>query len=403
MENQQEISPVSPSSSVSSHESSADTVSSVGSEIPDVNEPQMGDNAAMLLWRATVHPLNNIGSPINAEWDYPGDLPNTADQNRSSIRQPVNRVMILEYDGGGIGYWTPGEAVENVFVPSFPEDSGQSNHPDIPDIPQQYEVVHSTSMPLRRGYNSQYAPPQYYPMDSASILVDEALDEITRDLYGKGKKYIRSYVDRYFVTPTISDKFNAEADKEVRNMIVDIFIRANLETHDKVEDFVEDEWNEHIRDAELFSFIFFDENQYKDDAGGVKLFNTKGKSLRPANKAELRRGVAAGSQYTPRFNPPPSPNSRKNIRKRSQRRRDKKIIKEHRSYLESIKDNPDLMYGNDEVDRAHNDKMNKLHQELRQKVNDRLKKQMYGRGCRATRRRKYKRTTRKFCGKKQIK
>jgi hypothetical protein len=420
MENEQEISsPVSPGSSVSSpsgssvsspsgssvssHESSADTVSSVGSEIPDVNEPQMGDGPEMLLWRATVNPLNNIGSPINAEWDYSDGIPNTAEQNRSSIRQAVVREMVLTYPDGGEGYWIPGEAVETVYFPFFPEDSGQEWHGNIPGPDYDYyEVEHSTNIPIdSRRYNSQYAPPQYYPMDSASILVDDVLYEITRDLYGKSKKYIRNYVDRYFVTPTISYKFTAKADKAARNIIVSIFILANrVKTHDEVEVFVEEEWAQHIRDKKLFSFIFFDENQYKDDAGGVKFFNKKGKSLRPANKDELRRGIAAGSQYTPRFNPSPSPNSRKNIRRRTQRRRDKKIIKERRSYLESIKDNPDLMYGNDEVDRAHNDKMNKLHQELRQKVNE---KQMHGRGCRATRRRKYKRTTRKFCGKKQIK
>ena len=394
MENQQRISPVSPSlrgRSAPTPRSSSGS-SSGSSEIPDVNEPQMGDNAVMLLWRATVHPSGNIGSPINAEWEYPGDLPNTGNQNRSSIRQAVDRYMVIEYMNEGVGYWTPGERFENVF---FPNNSGVYSN-----IPHAY-VEHSTSIPLGTGYNSQYAPPQYYPrqfMSRAPELIEEVLHEITHNLYGKGKKYIRNYVNRYFVTPTISDNFTAEADKDARNTIVDIFIRANREIPNYVEAFVEDEWDNHIRDEELFNNIIFDENYYNDDLN-VKLFNKKGKSLRPANKAELRRGVAAGSQYTPRFNPNPT-----NIRNRTQKR-NKKLIKKHRSYLESIKDNPNLMYGDDETDRVHNDKMNKLHQELRQKVNDRTKKlnddrddklarqrELYGHfgGRRATRRRKFR-------------
>jgi hypothetical protein len=362
----------------------------------------------MSLWRATVDPLRNMGEPISAEWEYPGDIPNTAYQNRSSIRQPVDRYMLLEYDGGGWGYWTPGEAVESVYYPSFPEGSNQSWHPDIPDASQPFEVYHSTSIPLGTGYNSQYIPPIYYDMDSASVLVDEVLHDITQHLYGKGKRYIKRFVKRYFVTPTISDEFTAEAAKTGRYIIATIFFRANSEPHDQVEVFVEDEWARLIRNDETFSFIFFNDGLYEDDRG-VKLFNKHGKSLKPANKAELRRGVADGTQYTPRFNPSPTSPSRKNIRKRTQRKRDKKLIKEQRALLESIKDNPDLMYGDDESDRLHLDKMKRLGEELKEKVNDKtekseLIKRMYGHfgGLRATRRRIYKRTTRKFRGKKQI-
>jgi hypothetical protein len=67
------------------------------------------------------------------------------------------------------------------------------------------------------------------------------------------------------------------------------------------------------------------------------------------------------------------------------------------------------MYGDDESDRLHLDKMKRLGEELKEKVNDKtekseLIKRMYGHfgGLRATRRRIYKRTTRKFRGKKQI-
>ena len=309
-----------------------------------INEPQMGDGPEMLLWRATVDPLRNIGAPIGAEWAYLGDLPNTADENRSSIRQAVARMMVLEYPGGGEGYWTPGKAVENVFFPYFPQESGQSWHREIPGPKnQQFVVYHSTSMPLGKRYNSQYIPPQNYPMDRASELVVEVLHHVTRDLYGKGKKYIRSYVNRYFVTPTISDEFTAEADKDARNMIVDIFLRANRERHDEVESFVEDEWEQHIRDEELFSFIFFDENFLKDNLD-VKMYNKKGKPLRPANKAEARREPFVDIQFSPRFNPSLSPRSRKVRRRRTQRRRDKKIMKEYQALLESSKDNPSAVY-----------------------------------------------------------
>jgi len=385
----------------------------------------------MSLWRATVDRLRNIGEPISAEWEYPGDIPNTADQNRNSIRQPVDRYMLLEYPEGGLGYWTPGTAVETVYYPSFPEGSGQTWHPDIPDASQPMEVYHSTSIPLGTGYNSQYIPPIYYDMDSASILVDDVLRDITQHLYGKGKRYIKRFVKRYFVTPTISHEFTAEAAKTGRYIIATIFFRANSEPHDEVEAFVEDEWARLIRNDETFSYIFFNDGLYEDDRD-VIFFNKHGKSKSgPANKAELRRGVAAGTRYTPRFKQSPTSPSIINRRHRTQRKRDKKLvkelIKEQRALLESIKDKPDLMYGDDETDRLHNDKMNKLHQELRQKVrtkkvnmnklhqelrqkvNDRDNKLARQReldghfgGLRATRRRIYKRTTRKFRGKKQI-
>jgi hypothetical protein len=304
----------------------------------------MGDGPEMLLWRSTVDPLRNIGSPISAEWAYLGDLPNTADQNRSSIRQAVARMMVLEYPGGGEGYWTPGKAVENVFFPYFPQDSRQTWHHQIPGpVHQQFVVYHSTSIPRGKGYNSQYVPPQNYPMDRVSELVVEVLHGITRALYGTGKKYVRSYVNRYFVTPTISDEFTAEADKEARNMIVDIFLRANSEPYDEVESFVEDEWDEHIRDEELFNFIFFDESFLKDNLD-VKMYNKKGKTLKPANKAEARQERFLGLQFSPRFKASPSPRSRKVRRRRTQRRRDKKIMKEEEAFLESIKDNPSAVY-----------------------------------------------------------
>ena len=339
------------SSSVSSRSSGSSSVSSRSSgsssgSSPDVDVrvPQMGDGPEMLLWRATVDPLRNIGAPISAEWAYLGDLPNTAQENRSSIRQAVARMMVLEYPGGGEGYWTPGNDVETVFFPFFPQESGQRWHHEIPGpTNQQYEVYHSTSMPLGKGYNSQYLPPQYYHMDCASELVSEVLNDMTRELYGKGKKYIRSYVKRYFVTPTISDEFTADADKEARNMIVDIFIRAKQEEPGEVEPFVENEWDNEIRENELFTFIFFNENLLQDDVD-VKMYNKKGKTLRPANKAELRRGLYEGTQYVPRFNPSPTSPSRRMRRRRTQRKRDKKIMKEEQAFLESTKDNPSAVY-----------------------------------------------------------
>ena len=306
---------------------------------PDVKNPLLSDNQAMLLWRATVDPLKNIGAPVSAEWEYPYEVPNTAEENRSSIRQAVDRVMILEYNCPGslvpcLGNWTPGDRFEAVFVPK--------NSGEYFDFPTFY-VEHSTSMPLGEGYNSQYVAPQYYPMDTVSELVLEVLHDITRELYGKGKKYIRNYVDRYFVTPTISDEFTAHADKQARNMIVDIFIRANRERPDEVEYFVEDEWEDNIRNNELFNFIFFDENFFKDNFG-VRVYNKKGKTIRPANKAEERSEFFQGVQYTPRFNPSPSPNSKKLRRRRTQRKRNKKIMKEHEAFMESIKDNPSAIY-----------------------------------------------------------
>jgi len=308
---------------------------------PDVKVPHWRDNQAMLLWRATVDPLHNIGAPISAEWEYYDDVPNTADENRSSIRQPVDRAMVLYYKNPGslfpgIGDWIPGEKFETV---SFPKNSGKfSGFPD-------YYVEHSTSIPLGKGYNSQYIEPKYYPPDSAAELDEEDLHNITLDLYGKGKKYIKNYVKRYFVTPNISDEFTEEDGKQARKIIADIFIRANSKSPDEVDFnfFVEDQWYGKIKIGHLFKFIFFDKNLFQDDVD-VKMYNKKGKTLRPANKAELRRGLYEGTQYVPRFNPSPTSPSRRMRRRRTQRKRDKKIMKEYRAFLESTKDNPDAIY-----------------------------------------------------------
>ena len=126
-------------------------------------------------------------------------------------------------------------------------------------------------------------------------------------------------------------------------MIVDIFLRANSEPPHEVEPFVEIEWDNEIRDNDLFNFIFFNENLLQDDVD-VKMYNKRGKTLRPANKAELRRGRFEGTQYVPRFNPSPISPSRRMRRRRTQRKRDKKILKEYQAFLESTKDNPDAVY-----------------------------------------------------------
>ena len=99
--------------------------SSGSSPDADIRTPHWSDNQEMLLWRATVDPLRNIGEPISAEWAYLGDVPNTAQENRSSIRQAVARMMVLEYPGGGEGYWTPGNDVETVFSLFFLKKVGK--------------------------------------------------------------------------------------------------------------------------------------------------------------------------------------------------------------------------------------------------------------------------------------
>ena len=74
------------------------------------------------------------------------------------------------------------------------------------------------------------------------------------------------------------------------------------------------------------------------------MYNKKGKSFKPANKAEARREPFVHIQFSPRFNPSLSPRSRKVRRRRTQRRRDKKIMKEYQALLDSTKDNPSAVY-----------------------------------------------------------
>lgn len=405
MEDQQRGSPRgSPrGSSRGSSRSSSRSSSEVG-----VNEPQMGDGPEMLLWRATVDPLRNVGSPISAVWAYTDEPPNTADENRNSIRT-VDRFMFLIYPGGGWGEWTPGEAVENVYYLMFPPETNQSWRPRLEASEyEHYQVYHSTNIPLGKGYNSQYVSPSYSNITSVSELDPEYVRQLARELYGKGKNYIRGYIKRYFVTPTFSDEYDKNADNAARNTIVDIFVRLKDKRFDEVENFVEDEWDI-LRNQDSSDYIFFDENLYKDNIN-VRLINRKGQYLRPANNAEAVDFIREGVQFTPTFKLPLSPNSKPITRKRSQRRRDKKLLKNELAYLESIKNNPYSMYGDDE-DRVHKELMTRLHDEMGKKVKDKtekseLIKQMYGHygGLRTTRRRrKYKHTTRKFRGKKQIK
>jgi hypothetical protein len=295
----------------------------------------------MLVWRATVDPIRNIGEPFNAEWAYPEGRP---DPELFEIQQNVSRIMVLSYNNPGsqlpgVGWWTPGQPEEHVYIPDNAGDYGDfASH-----------VVYHHSIPRGQGLNTQYVPPVRRQLMELGELEDDWVNFLTQQLHGKGKKYIRNFIERSIVTPRFTDYHTPEYDKQLRKTIVKIFERATNLPNDEAEEFVLREWEHKIypnpengEDDEYdYNMLFLDPNLLTDDIELSILYNKKGVRRVPANRAEIEKEFHDVQQYVSNIRQSPPPGTR---RRRRQRKRDKKLLKEYRENMGLQGEAPGAIY-----------------------------------------------------------
>jgi hypothetical protein len=296
----------------------------------------------MLLWRATVDTMHNIGEPYAAEWVYPEGRPSPT---RFEIQQNVQRYMMLSYNNPGnelpgVGWWTPGQPDEYVY---FPTNSGE--YDDF--VPSAY--VKHDSVPLGRGLNRQFVSPARHNLILLGELQEEWVNYFTQQLHGKGTQYIRNFINRYVITEEqYSESFTREDDKNLRNNIVRIFKEANNEPHDMVEEYVWDEWQREIYanpengyEYDRYNAFALDPNFFNDDIELGILYNKKGVRRVPANKVELATDFQNVQQYNFKIKKSPAQGTR---RRQNQRKRDKKILKEYQEEMRVIGEDPSVIY-----------------------------------------------------------
>jgi hypothetical protein len=301
----------------------------------------------MLVWRATVDPIRNIGEPFNAHWVYPEGKPDPellSIFHQFEIQQDVARIMVLSYNNPGselpaVGWWTPGQPEEHVYVPDNAGDYGDfASH-----------VVYHRRVPRGRGLNTQYIPPVRRQLMELGELEDDWINFLTQQLHGKGTKYIRNFIERSIVTPRFTDYHTPEYDKQLRNTIVKIFKQAATLPNDEAEEFVLHEWEhkiypnpENAEDDEYdYNMLFLDPNLLTDDNDLGILYNKKGVRRVPANRAEIEKEFQDVQQYVLNIRQPPTPGTR---RRRRQRKRDKKLLKEYYASMGKQGEAPGAVY-----------------------------------------------------------
>jgi hypothetical protein len=280
----------------------------------------------MLLWRATVSPIDNIGEPYLAEWtgDFPPNNPSIGLIDNSQP-QP-QRWMRLYYprsNGQVIGWWLPGRLVEDIYT--------LNNFGVEDEFPFGY-VAHT---PLLASHARLYqrAPPSPFVIPLGR-LDDEYLEMLADRTYERGKKYIRNYVDRYIKTIHPFDAgFTPADDKRLREDIVKLLIEAGQQGWDQAPIYVCDKWDQNIRPVENYNKLGFDLDLFDDDIASEALYNKKGNPAIPGNKADADRFSEwmfrqetnferARDAHFPHLKP-----VEEGRRKRSQRRRYKKELR----------------------------------------------------------------------------
>jgi hypothetical protein len=150
--------------------------------------------------------------------------------------------------------------------------------------------------------------------------------------YQKGKKYIRNYVSRYIKTIHPFDAgFTPADDKRLREDIFKLLTEAGQQSWDDAPIYACDQWDQRIRPVENYNKLGFDGDLFDDDFASEALYNKKGKRAIPGNKADAERFMVrsernfqnARDMYFPHLKSV----EEKIRRKRSQRKRDKKILK----------------------------------------------------------------------------
>jgi hypothetical protein len=326
--------------------------------INPIKIPKPGDSEAMLLWRATVNPIDNIGEPYFAQWVYPEERPLPS---RFRIQQDVRRYMMLEYnnpgndrgeDGDeddesellpGVGWWTPGQREEYVY---FPTNGGEYDE----FIPSYY-VIHDPMTSSQSELNRQYVSPVRNNLTPLGELDEGWVNLFTQQLFRKGKQSINNFIKRYIkTTRPYSERFTPEDDRELRNNIARIFKQAGNQRHDEAEDYVWLQWQQEIEanpenghGYDIYNRLGFDSDFFNEDfeLGLLPLYNKKGDMMQPANKAELKRDFRDASHYISKIKQTPSQGTR---RRRNQRKRDKKILKEYNEDMRRLGEDPDAIF-----------------------------------------------------------
>jgi len=237
--------------------------------------PKEGDNDAMLLWRATVSPINNIGEPYLAEWmsDFPPDHRHISEIDNS---QP-QRWMRMSYhrpNAQVYGWWFPGHLVEDIYM---------QNNFGVEDLPFGY-VAH-TPLLARHAPLYQQAPPLPHVIP-LGILDEEYVEMLADQTFNRGKKYIRNYVDRYIKTIHPFDaRYTPEFDKRLRANIVKLLIEASLQNWNDAPVYACRKWDQNIRPVVDNNMLGLDLDLFDDDMASEALYNKKGKPAIPGNKA----------------------------------------------------------------------------------------------------------------------
>jgi hypothetical protein len=330
--------------------------------------PKKGDNDAMLLWRATVSPIDNIGEPYLAEWMGGLPLARVGVIDNSEPR----RWMRLSYampdaENTAYGWWLPGRLEEDVYIP---------NNFGVEDefFPSAY-VAHSP-IPASHAQLYRGAPPVAHVIPLGR-LDDEYVELLAGQTSGRGKKYIRNFVNRYIVTLHPFDaRFTPGVDKRLREDIVKLLVEAGGQRWDEVGMFACDKWDQDIRprvdeegaigfgdspdeprvprrdveENERYNKLGLDMDLLGDHIASEALYNAMGKRAMPGNKADAEHFSQsmfrhhtnfenARDAYFPHLKP-----VEEGRRKRSQRKRDKKILKEYNKDVGVWRKDPSAVY-----------------------------------------------------------
>jgi hypothetical protein len=319
--------------------------------INPIKIPKEGDNDAMLLWRATESPIDNIGEPYLAEWM--GDLPPArlgVIDNSGPQRWMRTSYAMPDVENTAYGWWLPGRLEEDIYIP---------NNFGVEDefFPSAY-VAHTPLLASHARLYQQAPPlPHLIPLGR---LDEEFVKMLADKTFRKGKKYIRNFVNRYIVTLHPFDaRFTPAVDKRLREDIVKLLIEAGEQLWYEAEIYACNRWDRDIRprvdeegavgfgdspdeprvprrsvqENERYNKLGLDLDLFDDDIASEALYNKKGKPAIPGNKEQAAHWSSwmfrhetnfenARDMYFPHLKP-----VEEGRRKRSQRKRYQKEMR----------------------------------------------------------------------------
>jgi hypothetical protein len=258
---------------------------------PLLKVPKEEDNDAMRLWRATVHPLDNIGEPSSAEWGRnvrPEDNALPLDYPDSEYNNPP-RWIFLEYPNGEYpisAQWIPGKKYEY----GWSKINSGAYADEIPN----YRVTHE-EIP-------QYVP--RVPRDPIPIseLADhgEWLEHLVSETLNKGPRYIRNLVNSHVkpIHPFDADFTRKKADR-IRQAVADILIGTSKMGHSDTEIEVFEKWSQ-----------FVPEDPRENDSGSDKMaldIDSLEEEMYHHNKMDLDEREEVQGPAEPAEPPAPAP------------------------------------------------------------------------------------------------